>query len=177
MTLLAAAGEIVIGGPHSFGQTLKNIAEIVGSIGVIGGFMIALGQKMIVKPLAHLVRVQVGEVREQIDQRVGVVEDRVCTVQTTVDANRLVLERQIDAKVSEARIAVDERLRPIEYQLHPNGGNSMKDSVRRIEAKVEALGTAVAASEAKHSTYLRAQATELSREGLHPPRPEDFGIE
>lgn len=87
------------------------------------------------------------------------------------------LTDHVDQRVDGLEAKVEERLRPIEYQLHPNGGGSMRDAVKRIEAKVDGVGLSLTAYEAKTSTFMRAQATALSREGVDVPRPEDFGIE
>lgn len=87
------------------------------------------------------------------------------------------LRRSFEDRLDTLQDSFDERLRPIEYQLNPNGGGSMRDAVRRIEHKVEDVQHALAAYEAKTSTFIRAQATALQREGVSTPRPEDFGIQ
>jgi hypothetical protein len=52
-----------------------------------------------------------------------------------------------------ARPGVVDRIVAIEYQLHPNGGGSMKDAVDRIEAKVDEQ----AATAAEVKTALEAE--------------------
>ena len=94
---------------------------------------------------------------------------------------RVVILRPITSRLDERVRVVErqlvDRLDAIDHQLTPAHGRSMRDTLERVEARIDAVTLTITSYEGRMSTYTRALASSLREQGFTVPRPEDFDIE
>ena len=94
---------------------------------------------------------------------------------------RVVILRPLTARMDERVHLVETRLVGrldiIDDQLTPARGRSMRDTLERVEARIDAVTLTITSYEGRMSTYTRALASSLREQGFSVPRPEDFDIQ
>jgi hypothetical protein len=102
------------------------------------------------------------------------------TVASIVAVVRVLILRPLTARMADQVRVVESRLAgrldQIDSELTPRHGSSMRDTLERVEARVDAVTLTITSYEARQSTYIRALASSLREQQLTVPRPEDFDI-
>ena len=122
-----------------------------------------------------------GEVGDAITTAGAIAGALTVLVGAVVGLIRVVILRPLTSRMDE-RVRVVEarlgrRLDTIDDQLTPSAGRSMRDTLERVEARLDAVTLTITSYEGRMSTYTRALASSLREQGFTVPRPEDFDIQ